>query len=50
MKVATGLTNNDQLNGLLTIAKNRQFIKSQRKDEWAPGQKAAKWKYNIDPF
>ena len=50
LKVATGLTNNDQLNGVLTIAKNRQFIKSQRKDEWAPGQKAAKWKYNIDPF
>ena len=50
LKVATGLTNNDQLNGVLTIAKNRQFIKSQRKDEWGPGQKAAKWKYNIDPF
>ena len=50
LKEETGETNNDSINSMLTIAKNRTFILQQRKDEWAPGQKAPKWKYNINPF
>ena len=50
LKEETGETNNDSINSMLTIAKNRNFILQQKKDEWAPGQKAPKWKYNIAPF
>ena len=50
LKEETGETNNDSINSMLTIAKNRTFILQQRKDEWEPGQKAPKWKYNINPF
>ena len=50
LKEETGETNNDSINSMLTIAKNRNFILQQKKDEWAPGQKAPKWKYNINPF
>ena len=50
LKDETGETNNDSINSMLTIAKNRNFILQQKKDEWAPGQKAPKWKYNIAPF
>ena len=50
LKTVSGQTNNDSLNSILTIAKNRQFILSQTKSEWAPGQQKAKWKYNISPF
>ena len=50
LKEETGETNNDSINSMLTIAKNRNFILQQKKDEWAPGQKAPKWKFNIAPF
>ena len=50
LKEETGETNNDSINSMMTIAKNRNFILQQKKDEWAPGQKAPKWKFNIAPF
>lgn len=50
LKVVSGETNNDAINDIMRIAKNRRFIVQQKKSEWAAGQKAAKWKYNIDPF
>lgn len=50
IKEVTGITNYSQQTKITEMAKNRNWLKAQTKEDWSPGQKAAKWYLDLGPF